>query len=186
MKRFVRMMQPTPDTTILDVGGCEDFWAMLEIEPRVTLLNVRPEPGNRFRRVLGDGCSLPFADQSFDMVFSNSVIEHVGGWERQQRFAEEVRRVGRRYWVQTPDIRFPIEPHLLAPFIHWLPRAARYRLAGACTPWAWLTKPSLEQVRAVVDEIRLLSAGEMAILFPGATLVRERLLGLSKSVIAVS
>ena len=89
--------------------------------------------------VAGDGRSLPFRDGSFDVVFSNSVIEHVGDAASQRRFAREVARVGRAYWVETPNRWFPVEQHLLTPLVHWLPAAwqgaivPRFTVVGART-----------------------------------------------------
>ena len=65
---------------------------------------------------------LPFGDGSFDFVFSNSAIEHLRTPERQRRFAVEVARVGKRYCVQTPNRWFPLESHLLTPWVHYLPK----------------------------------------------------------------
>jgi len=135
--------------------------------------------------VLGDGCALPFADKSFDVLFSNSVIEHVGTWERQQAFAREARRVGRRLWVQTPAREFFIEPHLIAPVIHWLPHSWQRRLIRNFTVRGWLERPGPRDVEEFLAEVRLLTFAEMQSLFPDCTIMRERFLGLTKSYIAV-
>lgn len=127
MQQFIRELCPDESRTILDVGGYPWLWIASKIRGRITLLNTQFPSGlqeqysGKFDFVTGDGCALPYADKSFDIVFSNSVIEHVGSYERQRRFAAEVQRVGRSAWVQTPAREFFIEPHLLTPFIHWLP-----------------------------------------------------------------
>ena len=108
---------------------------------------------------------LPYADGTFDIAFSNSVIEHVGTWKRQQQFATEARRVARKLWIQTPARIFPLEP-TLAPFIHWLPRSIRKRMVRNFTVFGWLDRPNPEQVEALLNEIRLLSKAEMQSLFP--------------------
>ncbi len=191
MQRFLREIPLTPETRVLDVGGAPETWANLPLRPRVVILNM-PRAAEAFGEILavgGDGCALPFADQSFDVVFSNSVIEHVGSWEKQQRFAAEVARVGRRYWVQTPNRGFPVETHLLTPFLHWLPRALQEIIAPRFTVWSMLTKASADQrawyVRHFLDDIKLLDAGQVSALFPGATLIRERAGGFVKSLIAM-
>ena len=125
MERFARELGITAATRVLDIGGTPECWQLLAIRPRVTLLNTpraKGELGGAESWVAGDGRALPFRDAAFDVVFSNSVIEHVGDRESQRRFAREVVRVGRSYWVQTPNRWFPVEQHLLTPVVHWLPR----------------------------------------------------------------
>ncbi|HZU26178.1 MAG TPA: methyltransferase domain-containing protein [Bryobacteraceae bacterium] len=189
MRGFARRFRITPETTILDVGGTSLNWSLLPVTPRIVFLNtdrVVPAPG--FQWVIGDGCALPFRDGAFDIAFSNSVIEHVGSPARQAAFAAEIARVGRRYWVQTPNRRFPVEPHLLTPFLHWLPRPLQRWLAPRFTLWSALIRPSLDRrafyIQHYLNDIRLLSAADLTRLFPGALVIRERLLGLTKSLIA--
>ena len=112
-------------------------------------------------RVLADGCRLPFADASFQVVYSNSVIEHLGSWENQEDFAKECRRVGVSYYVQTPNRHFFFEPHLLTPFIHWLPHRFQARLLRHFTVWGLITKPTPEYCEALLDELRLLGSREL-------------------------
>jgi ubiquinone/menaquinone biosynthesis C-methylase UbiE len=192
MKRFRQALTPCAGENILDVGGMPEFWSESEIAPRVTVLNVDPSltptetsTANQIASVTGDGCALAFADGSFDVVFSNSVIEHVGTWERQQAFASECRRVGRRLWVQTPAREFFIEPHLLAPFVHWLPRQMQRRLIRNFTVRGWIERPGPRDVEAFLDEVRLITHAEMRTLFPDCTILRERFFGSTKSYIAV-
>jgi hypothetical protein len=119
---------------------------------------------------------LPFADGEFDIAFSNSVIEHVPA-DRQRAFAAEVQRVAKRYFIQTPNRYFPIEPHYQVPFFQFLPERARRALNRRFT-LGWQGKGHWE-------EITLLSAKDMKRLFPDAKIKRERLLGLTKSLMAV-
>ena len=190
MARFRALLAPRADERVLDVGGTPWFWLKSGLESRVTLLNlntsgVTAANAAQFTFVEGDGCALPLADASFDVVFSNSAIEHVGTWARQEAFAREALRVGRRVWVQTPAREFFIEPHLIAPFIHWLPRGWQRRLVRHFTVRGWFERPDAAAVEAFLDEVRLLTFAEMSALFPGCTIVRERFLGLTKSYIAV-
>jgi ubiquinone/menaquinone biosynthesis C-methylase UbiE len=165
---------------------------LADVRPRVTLLNMprgqeRGEAGFTF--VSGDGCQLPFRDQSFEIVFSNSVIEHVGAPDQQRRFANEIRRVGKSYWVQTPNRRFPVEQHLLTPFVHWLPRSMQRAWVTKWTVWDWVERPSPDRREYYIEhflrDIRLLSDAELAALFPDAEILRERSFGWTKSLIAV-
>jgi ubiquinone/menaquinone biosynthesis C-methylase UbiE len=131
--------------------------------------------------VEGDATELPLADNAFDIAFSNSVIEHVGTWEKQQAFAREACRMARKLWIQTPARSFPIEAHLLAPYIQYLPKSVqhsfvRWTLRGLLQP---------DAVHKIVDEVRLLTYREMKQLFPDCLILKECMLGLTKSYIAV-
>lgn len=190
MARFRALLRPSEQTRILDVGGFPACWPESECPAQVICLNADRSTGfvESPRRQMrhGDGCALKFGDRSFDIGYSNSVIEHLGTWERQQRFAAELRRVGNALWVQTPARWFFIEPHLIAPFIHYLPKAAQRPLLRWFTVWGWLTRPTPTQVEAFLAEVRLLTLAEMRELFPDCRVEQERFLGVfTKSYIAV-
>ena len=141
LRLFLDELRPTSETSVLDVGadelgfgegdGCGTLNFFEEHYPwpeRITALGLHDGSGFRarypdIRYVQGDACALPFADGEFDIVFSNAVIEHVGGRERQRRLVSEALRVGRRVFITTPNRRFPIEVHTRLPFVHWLPDA---------------------------------------------------------------
>ena len=187
MAEFQRTFTLTASTHILDVGGTALNWSLIAAKPKMTLLNL---PTDGEADVVGDGRFLPFRDRAFDIVFSNSVIEHISSPEDQQRFADEIRRTGRAYWVQTPDRWFPIEPHLVTPLLHWLPKRLRVAIARRFTFWSLLERPSPDRwefyIRHCAEEVRLLDARELSRMFPEARIIRERFLGLSKSLIAVA
>jgi Methylase involved in ubiquinone/menaquinone biosynthesis len=136
---------------MLDLGGTRGVWENGPVRiARIDLLN---SDARLEGTMVGDACALPFADGSYDIVFSNSTIEHVGDWERQEAFAREARRVGRALWIQTPARENWFEPHYLAPFVHWLPRRWR-RWAGR-----WLTPRGVVRCRSDrVDRIADASA----------------------------
>jgi Methyltransferase domain len=186
MAAFVEWYRARCSGPILDVGGTPEFWTDADLHGSVTILNVLPPPeslpGN-LAYVQGSATSLPFEDRSFGVVFSNSMIEHLGERTIQQRFASEALRVGRGVWIQTPARWFPIEPHFLTPLIHYLPKRAQRRLLRNFTIWGWITRPDQDYVDKLIDELALLSAGDMRFLFPGCTLLRERVLGMTKSLI---
>jgi hypothetical protein len=191
MRRFAAELQITSSTTVLDIGGTPECWDLLASRPQVTLLNTpraKDDVGGSVAWVAGDGRVLPFRDGAFDVVFSNSVIEHVGDRESQQRFAREAMRVGRVYWVQTPNRWFPVEQHLLTPLLHWLPRRWQRVLAPRLNVWQYVVRPSEDRrtfyLQHYLNEVRLLSAAELQRLFPGARVVRERALGWTKSLVA--
>jgi ubiquinone/menaquinone biosynthesis C-methylase UbiE len=192
MARFAREFDITPNTRILDVGGLAETWRLLPQSPRVTLLNTprtRAELASTSEWVAGDGCALPFRDQSFDIVFSNSVIEHVGSVVQQEQFAREVARVGRGYWVQTPNRWFPVEQHLLTPVVHWLPKSWQRAVVPRFTIWSAMARVSPDRrqfyLEHYLQDVRLLSAGDLQALFPGARVIRERFMGWTKSLVAM-
>jgi SAM-dependent methyltransferase len=173
LELFVRLLRPGPDERVVDVGcGATGLAAAA---PRLNVTGVdavdRPGyPGIAFVRA--DGRALPFGDGEFAIAYSNSVIEHVVAREDRRRFAAELRRVGERYFVQTPNRWFPIEPHALLPFVHFLPRALGRRV--------WRLGVSDDPFEGT----RLLGARELRELFPDARIVRERIGPLTKSLVA--
>ena len=146
LELFLDELQPTANTSVLDVGadelafgegdGCGTLNFFEEHYPwpeRITALGLHDGAGFRARYptigyVQGDACALPFADGEFDIIFSNAVIEHVGGRDRQRQLVAEALRVGRRAFITTPNRRFPIEVHTRLPLVHWLPDAVAHRV----------------------------------------------------------
>lgn len=176
---------------LLDVGGTEEFWTAMGYGERedlvITLLNLDDGPTESpfITRVAGDARDLSrYADGEFDVVFSNSVIEHVGGFADQQRMADEVQRVGQRYFVQTPNRYFPIEPHFLFPGFQFLPERLQLFLLGQMRLGTYDIVRDPDYARELVREIRLLSFGEFRQLFARAQFYKERFCGLVKSFIA--
>jgi ubiquinone/menaquinone biosynthesis C-methylase UbiE len=168
---FFDALRPRSRDSLLDVGGgtgiLGEFGRMYRYFTAVKIVNLDPqvirEKGlEHVECEIADGCSLPFADRSFDWVFSNAVIEHVGGPIRQQRFAEEIRRVARRgYFVATPDRYFPIDPHTLLPLYQFLSPEWQRKFCRF--------SPGYLRHYAPID---LLSAGALRALFPEATVRR--------------
>jgi hypothetical protein len=192
MQAFVATFRPSPQTTILDCGGSPHNWELVNCEARITLLNVYPIEEIRWAPwaanisyELGDATNMPYEDGTFDIGFSNSVIEHLGTYENQAKLANEIRRVARKLWVQTPARSFLIEPHLWTPFIHYLPKSWQQRLMRNFTVFGLLTRPSYNQVEEFLREIRLLNFREMQQLFPDCEIRKERFLFFVKSYIAV-
>jgi hypothetical protein len=177
---------------ILDIGGTQEFWDLMlgdhSLDIRITLLNLVHQPVSppRFVCAVGDGRSMPqFADQSFDVVFSNSVIEHVGVFANQQRMADEIRRVGCRYFVQTPNKRFPLEPHFLVPWFQYLPIGVRAWMINNFDMGWYLRIPDITSARDEVQSIQLLTRHRFIELFPDARIHEEKLAKLTKSFIAI-
>ena len=188
---FCGMLENIPGRVkILDLGGTDKFWRATTLlsDPRfgVTLLNVDfgGNSWSRVEHVQGSACDIPFPDKSFDVVYSNSVIEHVGGQKQQQRMAEEIVRVGERYFVQTPNYFFPIEPHFLFPGFQFLPPTIRARMLHQFNLGWYKREQSISKAREVVDSIELLKRQHFANLFPGAKIYDEKILGMTKSFVA--
>jgi hypothetical protein len=192
MRCFERTFKITPRTRVLDVGGSPSIWQFATVQPRLTIFNlpaaIGPAPES-VARVAGDGCMLPFKNKAFDIVFSNSVIEHLGAQSQRERFAAEVARAGRDYWVQTPNRRFAFEMHLMLPLVHHLPKSWQRRIVHRFTIWQVLVRPSRAQrdyyIEHFLNELHLLDAPELQALFPDGRIVRERFFGFTKSLIAV-
>jgi hypothetical protein len=187
MCEFLARVRPRPGATVLDVGGSVDIWNLVDHRLDVTLFNVdeahamgfRPPNAmtGRYAVATGDACDLGrFSDGSFDVVFSNSVIEHLGDDLRVGRFADEVRRVGKGYWVQTPAWLFPVEPHTGLPFYWLYPVAMRTVIARrldlryAKNPWS-----------CPMSDTRCFRLSRLRALFPDASVFTERVGGMTKS-----
>ncbi|MBM4143481.1 MAG: class I SAM-dependent methyltransferase [Lentisphaerae bacterium] len=184
--RFMSELRPRQTDSILDVGGLPTMWIGTGFEHNVTLinLNVPESPSPFFQWVRGDACSMAmFQAKAFDIVFSNSVIEHVGDFSRQRQMASEVERIGKKIWIQTPCKHFPLEPHFMFPFFQYFPLPLRL---GIARRWAFSFSrqcgldPDYE-----AKHIWPLSRRDMRRLFPGARILTETLFGLPKSIMAV-
>jgi len=186
LRLFLDELRPTSETTVLDVGAdelgfgegdsCRTLNFFEELYPwpgRITALGLHDGAGFRTRYphipyVQGDACALPFADGEFEVVFSNAVLEHVGGRERQRQFVSEALRVGRRVFVTTPNRLFPVEVHTRLPFAHWLPERAAHRVYEALG-------------RGFAKDLHLLSPHGLRALFPG----RVRIVNLGLTLVAI-
>jgi Methyltransferase domain len=177
---------------ILDVGGTNAFWVnrgwhqRSDVEILTLNLVAEEQRSANIRPLAGDATNLAeFADKSIDIVFSNSVIEHLFTFENQRRMAAEVQRVGKAFWVQTPNFWFPVEPHFHFIGWQWLPLEARTSLIQKRTCGWRGPCPDPTEARRAVEEVRLLTRSEMHTLFPNARLIAERFGGLVKSWTAV-
>jgi hypothetical protein len=186
---FAVLFPPHTLRTVIDVGGTPEWWNRLNSAAHVTLVNsdARELDGaDRYTAVVGDGRNLQFASAVFDLAFSNSVIEHVGGLNDMDRFSRELRRVGKSYYCQTPNKWFPIEPHLGTVFLHWFPGLLRnYLVVRYLTLWGLLNKPTRQTAKDSIANIHLISRRQLEEFFPDADIVPERFLGLPKSYIAI-
>jgi len=177
---------------VLDLGGEEPYWsdkiALIGRSLEITLVNLYESKPSKlpFIAIKGDARSLAqFPNNSFDIVHSNSVIEHVGSWKDMKAMASEVRRLAPAYFVQTPYFWFPVEPHFRAVGYHWLPEPVRARRlmsrALGFVGKADSFDAAMEAIRASV----LLDRPMFADLFPDSDIVFERVFGLRKSMMAI-
>jgi hypothetical protein len=182
---------------ILDIGGTKAYWtifpqdALRRYNVHITLVNlpdsIVPDDDEYFTFMAADGCDMreQFVDNSFHIVHSNSVIEHVGDWERMAAFALEVRRLAPAYVVQTPNFWFPIEPHFMSPFFHWLPEPTRVALVRRFDLGHRKRQPDIGKAVEEVESVHLLNRKMLMFLFPDGHLIVERLLGLPKSLVVI-
>ena len=187
---FLETMRPGPETRVVDVGvgdtgfGTEPgvasshnfFEALYPWPERITAVSDVPLPNfaqafPSISTVVANGLELPFAEDEFDIAFSNAVVEHVGAREEQRRFVAELCRVAPRVFVSTPNRWFPVETHTLVPFVHWLPRRHADRAMHALRRENW-------------DQVELLSKRELLALFPPETNARVVESRLSISAVA--
>ena len=190
---FAQQFTPAEAMRVLDVGVTSDssqaesnyFEKMYPFPSRITCVGTEDGshlmaqyPGLQYRRVQS-GQPLPFTDKSFDIVFSNAVLEHVGSREEQAAFLRELTRVGKALFVTTPNRWFPIEHHTGLPLLHFLP--------------AWLYRAILGRTRyrywAAESTLNMLTAGELAELFPAEVDVNVktiRFVGFGSNLVAVA
>lgn len=179
------------DMSVIDLGGTVQSWLRAPVRPgRVHLVNLQDSFTDTLpdwmSRDYGDACELPesILSGSYDVVFSNSVIEHVGGHERRQRFADAVHRLADRHWIQAPYRYFPLEPHFLFPGFQYLPLATRMHILRH---WPLVTNTPADRRAAVLTalKVELPSRTEMKFYFPDSLIRAERVAGLAKSLIAI-
>lgn len=187
---------------ILDLGGTALSWMHAPCRPAsVTVINLsrelinldlergRTEPTSTLRMVVGDATEASKAlrdvgiEPEFDLVYSNSVFEHVGGHASRAKMAAEIQKLAPRYWVQTPYRYFPVEPHWLFPGMQFMPVALRNEIAQRWPLAPFKAERSTEMLAEILNT-ELLSATEMHFYFPDAQLLKEKFLGITKSLIA--
>jgi len=178
---------------IADIGGTEYYWdifgSFVADNPiEITLFNLDAPAvrSPRFASKVGDATELAeLPDDAFDLIHSNSVIEHVGNWDRMCRMARNIRRLAPRYFVQTPSFWFPYEPHFRFPFFHWLPEQARAELLLKCNLGFGGKRSDYDAAMRGVQSAYLLSERQFRYLFPDAEIAKERAFGLTKSLMAI-
>jgi hypothetical protein len=191
-------MKPTPNKRVLDVGGevnprCDRLLQFVDGCPWKSMLstvNISPDHVRQLKDCYAqvdvrraDACDLPWPDKYFDVVHGNAVIEHIGDFKRQRRMAQEIMRVGKAWFVATPNRWYPFELHTRLPLVTWLPGHGYIQCAR-------LMKYSHARKRYVFgtkaqSNLRLLGARQLARCFPGSRIIRQRVTILPETLIAV-
>lgn len=184
--------------SILDVGGKANYWKILgddyleKFNVKITLLNLPTG------KVLKDTALIKHIDfdatnqiwnfynqSDFDLIHSNSVIEHVGDWEMMKKFASNITSFKGGYFVQVPNFWFPVEPHCMTFFFHWLPKPIRLFLVQKMKLGHWPKANNISEAVEIVDSARLLNKLQFAFLFNDAEIISEKLFLLTKSFVAI-
>lgn len=198
VEHIERLLQQTKSSSIsiADIGGSQTYWKVFpfhqfpKISFQIHLINIeypeydKDEPiasNVIFFRLTGDACDLSdIPSNQYDLCHSNSVIEHVGGYDRIEMIAKEIQRIAKHYYLQTPNYWFPVEPHFLIPGYTYLPRPIR------C--WLLAYRFKITSIKAIKKDssIFLLTKNELRNIFQNPEIRTERFLGMSKSFIVIS
>jgi len=184
---FMRTFNPTEITSILDVGCGEGNFLelMYPFKKSITCIDISEKNIEKFKKLhpnikimQGNAKDMPFEDNSFDIVFSNAVIEHVGDINEQKKFAKEISRVGRNYFITTPNKFFPLEPHYRFPFFQFIPKKLQKILTNHFSIGNY--------PKGYWEDINLLSSNQLKELFPESKIVKHRITFYPETLIAIS
>lgn len=185
-KLFLKTMRPNDESKILDVGAGPGTFleAMYKHKKNITSLDINKnllrELKNKYpdiKIVQGSALKLPFKNKSFDIVFSNAVIEHVGDWKNQKKFAKEIQRVGKKWFITTPNKYFFLEPHYRVPFYQFVPKSIQRGISK-------VTRVGPNYPKGVWQDIYLLSSKDMKKLFPTSIIYKQRITLYPETIIA--
>jgi SAM-dependent methyltransferase len=195
---FNNTFHPTEQTKILDVGAeidpkCNSTLQFIDLYPwkrRISALNMSEDHIAKIKQVypeidsrVGDACALPWSDKSFDIVYSNAVIEHVGDFEKQKLMAKEIMRVGKAWFITTPNRWYPFEFHIRLPLVTWLPGNA-YKQVGRIIRYSHLRKRYAFGIGRVAN-LRLMSARELRQCFSNSRIIKLRVTFMAETLIVV-
>ena len=194
---FNHIMSPAKNMKLLDVGaqidpdGNEEHQLIDKYlwKNNFSVVNISAEHVSAIKKrypevdaVVCDACELPWPDKSFDVVYSNAVIEHLGSFERQKIMAAEIMRVGKRWFVTTPNRWFPFEFHMRLPLVTWLPGKSYLRIGNIISYNHLRGKYMIGGKRS---DLRLMSAGELEKCFPGSKIIKQRVTFMAETLIVV-
>ncbi|AQS84568.1 hypothetical protein A0U92_07010 [Acetobacter aceti] len=178
---------------IIDLGGTPEYWKNLEYlikgkEINVTVVNLKKFTSETtwISCIQKDATDLKeFPDNSFDLVHSNSTIEHLRSWKKMEEFAREARRLAPAYYIQTPNFWFPYEFHTKMIGFHWLPKLLRVKILMKRATGYYPRANTVEEAMHIIEDAHSLTHKEMSCLFPDSKIIGERFCGLNKSWISI-
>lgn len=197
LELFYKVMRPTAQTKVLDVGaeinpGGDHGLQLIDSYPwksEFSAINISPEHISRMKQyypeveaIVGDALELHWPDKYFDAVYSNAVIEHVGDFERQKQMATEIMRVGKSWFVTTPNRWYPFEFHLRLYFVTWLPWHS-YLWLGRLLSYNHVKRKYMFGIRH--DTLRLMTAKELKHCFPKSRIIKQRVTFMAETLIVV-
>lgn len=198
LKLFYKVMKPTSQTKVLDVGAGINpdgnrGLQLIDSYPwknEISAINILPETISQMKQyypeveaVVGDALDLPWPDKHFDAVYSNAVIEHVGDFESQKKMAMEIMRVGKRWFVTSPNRWYPFEFHMRLPFVTWLPGKS-YLWAARIVSYSHAHKKYTFGMKHY-DDFRLLTARQLKCCFPDSKIIKQRVTFMAETLIAI-
>lgn len=198
LELFYKVMKPTSQTKVLDVGAGinpdgDRGLQLIDSYPwknELSAINISPEPISRMKQyypeveaIVGDALDLPWPDKYFDAVYSNAVIEHVGDFEAQKKMAAEIMRVGKRWFVTSPNRWYPFEFHMRLPFVTWLPGKS-YLWAARIISYNHAHKKYMFGMKHY-DGLRLLTARQLKCCFPDSKIIEQRVTFMAETLIAI-
>ena len=193
LETFFELVKQKNAIKVLDVGGAiENSSQLFELFPyknNISVINISEEDIRAISKAypevdarVGDACNLPWPDKYFDIVYSNAVIEHVGDFGRQQKMASEIIRVGKRWFVTTPNRWYPFEFHMRLPFVTWLPFHG-YLKFGSLICFNHVKRKYVFGQK--IDHLRLMTANELRVCFPGSRIIKQRVTFMPETLIAI-
>jgi len=197
LELFNKLMNPTKEMKILDIGAeinptnenIIQFIDSYSWNNNVSAINLSSEHISLIKQYypevdarVGDACALPWEDKHFDIVYSNAVIEHLGSFEKQKKMAAEVMRVGKSWFITTPNRWYPFEFHMRLPFVTWLPRNGYIRF-GQLISYNHVERKYMTGIKR--DGLRLITAKELKHCFPSSRIIKQRVTFMAETLICV-
>lgn len=178
---------------ILDIGGTELFWKRMGLcddkNFEITVINLLKEEEANCTNIRSRICDARFMNEfknnEFDIAFSNSVIEHVGSYKDQKLMANEIQRVGKNFFIQTPNLYFPIEPHVFFPFFQFFPMKVKLIMIRNFK-LGFSKNTEIKEAEDVIKSLRLLKKSELKKLFPDAKIIEEKIYGIVYSFMVIN